>query len=188
MNRKTLNVGLAGLSPFAGRTTVHVIVETPRGKRNKYHYDPELNAFRLKKVLAAGFAFPYDFGFIPGTEADDGDPLDVLLLMDEPAYPGCIVEARLIGVLEAEQKEEGETIRNDRLVAVAKESLEHARIESLQDMSRALLDQLEHFFKSYNEAEGKQFTLLAARGPKRAMEVLEESLDESRASASGAES
>jgi inorganic pyrophosphatase len=184
MDHKTLSSGIAGLSPFAGRTAVHVIVETPRGKRNKYHYDAELNAFRLKKVLAAGFAFPYDFGFIPGTKAGDGDPLDVLLLMDEPAYPGCIVEARLIGVLEAEQKEQGESVRNDRLVAVAKESVEHARVESLQDMSRALLDQLEHFFRSYNEADGKEFRLLAARGPKRALEVLEKSLDEERASAS----
>ena len=101
MERKTAKTGIAELSPFAGRTTVHVIVETPRGHRNKYHYDADLDAFRLKKVLAAGFAFPYDFGFIPGTKASDGDPLDVLLLMDEPAYPGCIVEARLVGVLEA---------------------------------------------------------------------------------------
>jgi inorganic pyrophosphatase len=184
MDYKPNKSGIAGLNPFAGRTTVHVIVETPRGKRNKYHYDAELNAFRLKKVLAAGFAFPYDFGFIPGTKASDGDPLDVLLLMDEPAYPGCIVEARLIGVLEAEQKEQGDSIRNDRLVAVAKDSLEHARVESLQDMSRALLDQLEHFFRSYNEAEGKEFNLLAARGPKRAMEVLEKSLDNGGESAS----
>ena len=82
----------------------------PQGRRNKYRYEPALGVFRLGKVLPAGAAFPYDFGFIPGTRADDGDPLDVSLLMDESAYPGCLVVARPIGVLEAEQTENGETI------------------------------------------------------------------------------
>lgn len=77
-----------------------VIVETPKGSRNKFAYDPELRIFALKKVLPAGMTFPYEFGFIPQTKAGDGDPIDVLLLMDEPAYPGIAVQARLIGVIE----------------------------------------------------------------------------------------
>jgi inorganic pyrophosphatase len=79
---------------------VRVIIETPKGCRNKYKYDPEFGAFKLSKVLPEGMVFPYDFGFIPGTKADDGDPIDVLLLMDQPAFPGCVIESRLIGVLE----------------------------------------------------------------------------------------
>ncbi len=135
-----------------------------------------MDLFRLKKVLPAGSAFPYDFGFVPSSEAEDGDPIDVLVLMDESAYPGCVIEARLIGVIEAEQTEGGETTRNDRLVAVACESHDHGNIRTLQDLSSKLLEELEHFFKSYNETSGKSFEVLASRGPKRAWACLQKHL------------
>src|SRR5512144_1366728 len=98
-----------------------VIVETPRGSGNKLKYDPELGAYKLDRVLPAGMTFPFDFGFIPQTVADDGDPLDAIVLLDSPVYPGCAVPARLIGNLEAEQREADSTEwkRNDRLLAVA---------------------------------------------------------------------
>jgi inorganic pyrophosphatase len=163
---------LKRLGPFDGRTSINVVVETPKGRRNKYRYEPALGVFRLGKVLPAGAAFPYDFGFIPGTMAEDGDPLDVLLLMDESAYPGCLVVARPIGVLEAEQTEDGETVRNDRIVAVAKESHDHRHIRSLRDLNATLRGELEHFFKSYNEAQGREFQILAARGPRRALSLI----------------
>src|SRR4051812_46072742 len=88
-----------------------VVVETPRGTRNKYKYDERRGLFLLHKVLPLGAEFPFDFGFLPSTRGDDGDPLDVLLLTPEPAFPGCVVPARLIGVIEAEQVEDGETER-----------------------------------------------------------------------------
>src|SRR5579864_1938581 len=94
-----------------------VVVETPKGSRNKYAYDPQEHVFELKKVLPAGMAFPYDFGFVPSTQGGDGDPLDVLVLMDEPAFPGCKLTTRVIGVIEGEQGD-GERERNDRVVAV----------------------------------------------------------------------
>ena len=78
--------------------TLQVIIETPKGSRNKFSFDPDQEVFSLKKVLPAGMVFPYDFGFLPRTLADDGDPIDVLLLMDEPAYPGCLVPSRLIEI------------------------------------------------------------------------------------------
>ena len=110
---------LAALPPFDRETkAVNVIVETPRGSRNKFKFDPELELFKLGSVLPAGMAFPYDFGYVPGTLSDDGDPLDVLLLMDVPATSGCLVLSRLIGVIEAEQKDERETVRNDRLASL----------------------------------------------------------------------
>src|SRR6188768_486559 len=96
-----------GASPSANQQTINVVIETPRGSRNKFHFDEKLRQFSLKKVLPAGSAFPYDFGFIRGTKAEDGDPLDVLVLMDESAFPGCQVESRLVGVIEAEQVEDG---------------------------------------------------------------------------------
>src|SRR5437588_6840231 len=90
---------------------IQVIIETPKGSRNKYAFDPEQRVFMLKKVLPEGMVFPHDFGFIPSTEADDGDPVDVLILMDEPAFPGCVLKARLVGVIEGEQTEDGKTQR-----------------------------------------------------------------------------
>src|ERR1700744_6000719 len=97
---------------------LQVIIETPAGSRNKFAYDPDQGIFALKKVLPACMVFPYDFGFLPQTIAPDGDPIDVLLLMDEPAFPGCAVRSRLIGVIEGEQLDGKKRIRNDRLGAV----------------------------------------------------------------------
>jgi inorganic pyrophosphatase len=92
-NRSKRSAGLADptrLPPFeTGNAGLTVIIETPKGSRNKYAYDPKERIYGLRKVLPAGMAFPYDFGFVPSTIADDGDPLDVLVLMDEPAFPGC---------------------------------------------------------------------------------------------------
>src|SRR5947209_2197127 len=98
---------------------LYVVIETPKGSRNKYAFDEMKGLYKLKKVLPLGTLFPFDFGFVPSTLGDDGDPLDVLLLMDEPVFPGCLVAARLLGVIEAEQTEDGETERNDRLIAVS---------------------------------------------------------------------
>src|SRR3954471_14147255 len=100
---------------------IHAVIETPQGSRNKYKYDEESGLFILKKVLPAGSQFPYSFGFIPKTLAEDGDPLDVLVLADEPVPVGCIVPCRLIGVLRAEQGKGHRMTRNDRLIAVAAE-------------------------------------------------------------------
>src|SRR5689334_12872558 len=89
-----------------------VVVETPKGSRNKYEFDPERGIFKLKKVLPAGMSFPYDFGFVPRTLAEDGDPIDVLVLMDQPAFPGCVLTCRLIGVIEGETVKEDGATRN----------------------------------------------------------------------------
>jgi inorganic pyrophosphatase len=157
------------------KTTIEVIIETPRGRRNKFKFDPQHNRFCLGSVLPAGSAFPYDFGFIPGTMGDDGDPLDVLLLMDESAFPGCAVRAQIIGILEAEQTDDGETLRNDRVIAVACDAHDYGGLKTLKDVNPNLLKELEHFFISYNETRGKRFKLLAARGPKTALRRIAES-------------
>jgi hypothetical protein len=107
--------------------TCRVIIETPKGGRGKMTYDPESGAFALKRLLPDGMSFPLDFGFVPGTRAQDGDPIDVLVLNDEPAAVGTLMSVRLIGVIEAEQTEDGETVRNDRLLAVASVSHLFAR-------------------------------------------------------------
>ena len=148
--------------------TLNAIVDTTKGSRNKFEYDMRLGLFRLGGVLPAGASFPYDFGFVPSTLGDDGDPLDVLVLMDEPAFVGCLVPARLVGVVEAEQVEEGETRRNDRLIAVAAKSRSHEDVRSLEDVAANTVHEIEHFFVSYNAAKGKTFTVLGRGDATRA--------------------
>ncbi|HYP00157.1 MAG TPA: inorganic diphosphatase [Pyrinomonadaceae bacterium] len=154
---------------------LRVVIETPQGSRNKFDYDEELGLFKLGGVLPAGAVFPFDFGFVPSTTGGDGDPLDVLVLMDAAAFAGCLVEARLVGVIEAEQTEaDGETTRNDRLIAVAAKARSHKTVRSLGQLDENLLDEIEHFFVSYNEIKGKTFKPLGRFGPQRAERVVEE--------------
>jgi inorganic pyrophosphatase len=154
--------------------TLNVVIETPRGSRNKFKYDEELKAFKLKSVLPAGASFPYDFGFVPGTKGEDGDPLDVLVLMDEPAFAGCHISCKLIGVIEATQTEDGDTYRNDRLVAVANDAHNYRELRSINDLSKNLLDELVHFFKSYNEMKGKEFELVALHAAQAAHSLVDQ--------------
>ena len=164
------------LKPFdPDSQELNVISETPKGSRNKFKYDEKRRLFKLGGVLPVGAIFPYDFGFIPSTVGGDGDPLDVLILMDEPAFPGCLIPARLIGVIEAEQTEDGKTNRNDRLIAVASDSRTHNDVHSLDDLNKNLVDQIEHFFVSYNEIKGKEFKPIGRFGPDRAKTVVEDS-------------
>src|SRR5437868_10794388 len=96
-----------------------VIIDTPKGFRNKFDYDPDSGLFMLGGLLPEGMMFPFDFGFIPSTLGEDGDPLDILVLLDAPAHVGCLIEVRVIGVIKAEQMEDGKTESNDRLLGVA---------------------------------------------------------------------
>jgi inorganic pyrophosphatase len=162
---------LPAVDPDSGR--VNVVVDTPQGSRNKYKFDEEHGQWRLSKVLPQGMYFPYDFGFIPSTRGEDGDPLDVLLLVDEPSFPGCIVPAQLIGVLEAEQTEGGKTVRNDRLVAVVETPYNPIEYHSLEEVNEQRLDAVEQFFVTYNKLEGRHFKPLARHGAKRAQKLVE---------------
>ena len=146
-----------------------VVVETPCGTGAKYKYEPEFGLFTLSTSLPEGMNFPLDFGFLPGTLGDDGDPLDVLLLNDQPTFCGCVVPARLIGVIEAEQtSREGETERNDRLVAVADRSRRYGDHESLKDLGKQWVDDLENFFITFNRSKGGKFKILDTREAKDA--------------------
>lgn len=167
---------LMNLDAFVDESpNVNVVIETPQGSRNKYNYDEAHGVFRLGGVLPAGAVFPFDFGFVPSTVGGDGDPLDVLVLMDEPAFAGCLVEARLIGVVEAEQTErDGETTRNDRLVAIAHKARNHRGVRALSQLDGHLVAEIEHFFVSYNEIKGKEFKPLGRHGAARARSVVEE--------------
>jgi inorganic pyrophosphatase len=162
----------ARLDTFDDDGQVQVVIETPRGSRNKYAFDSERRSFVLKKVLPEGMVFPHDFGFIPSTEAEDGDPLDVLILMDQSAFPGCVVEARLVGVIEGEQSEHGKKERNDRLIAVSNTSHTHSDIKSVNDLNESLLREIENFFMNYHTNDGTKFKVLGRKGPDAAAKCL----------------
>jgi inorganic pyrophosphatase len=167
---------LEKIPPFKGEL-INVVIETPRGSRYKYTYEEELDVFKLKKTMPLGSSFPFDFGFIPNTHAEDGDPIDVLVVMDEPAYPGSLVTCRLIGVLEAKQKERnGAEGRNDRIVAVAEKSVLYGEIKNLRDLSQSMEDQISQFFVNYNEQAGKVFTPLRWSDAAAAMELIKQGL------------
>ena len=144
---------------------VRVVVDTPKGSRNKYKYDETLGLYRLSKVLPLGSVFPYDFGFIPSTRAADGDPLDVLVLAEEALFPGCLVTVRLVGVLQAEQTEHGKTFRNDRLLGAIETAVNRPAIQTVADLRTESLDAIESFFIAYNHLEGRHFTPIGRHGP-----------------------
>ena len=158
------------LDPKKG--TCRAIIETPKGCRNKFDYDPESNLFMLGGLLPEGMMFPFDFGFIPCTLGDDGDPLDILVLMDAPAHVGCLIEVRLIGVISAEQVEKAKKETNDRLLGVAIHSYDHEQLETIDEVSKTLLSQLEEFFVSYNKQRGKKFRITGTGGPRKAVKFL----------------
>jgi inorganic pyrophosphatase len=175
VEKKIKKTPITELPARGQKQILNVVIDTPKGSRNKYKYDEKRGLFRLSRVLPSGAIFPFDFGFLPSTKAEDGDPLDVLLLMDVPAFPGCLVEARLLGVLEAEQREEdGRLVRNDRLLAVAKEAPTFDDIHEPKDLSPILLNEVVHFFVSYNQISHKEFRPLGLKGPEVAWKAVED--------------
>jgi len=176
---KDLSAGLANpvsLNPVEDDSgLVQVIVETPKGSRNKYAFDPEQRIFVLSRILPAGMVFPLDFGFLPKTKAPDGDPLDVLLIMDEPAYPGIAVKARLVGIMEGEQTEkDGRKSRNDRLLVIAEEAQAYAGIRDLEEVPQILRLQLEEFFVNYHRLQGRDYRPLGWKSAAAALRNLQD--------------
>jgi inorganic pyrophosphatase len=158
---------LIRLAPTDEEGRLRAVLESPQGSRHKLKYLADDQTFEVSTTLPAGMSMPFDFGFFPGTKAADGDPLDVLVLMDGPAYPGIVVAVRLLGVIEAEQSDDGgEPYRNDRLIAVADGSTERGELRRLSD--------LEAFFETYGRLAGKSFRPLGRRGERVARRLLDE--------------
>jgi inorganic pyrophosphatase len=151
---------------------LRVVIETPKGSRNKFAFDSDDHIFELKKVLPAGMTFPYDFGFVPSTKADDGDPIDVLVLMDEPAFAGCVLSCRPIGVIEGEQGDKKDRERNDRIIAVEKDAHSWADINTIDDLGKEFCRELEEFFVNYHKLSGEKYRVLGVKGPDRARKLV----------------
>jgi inorganic pyrophosphatase len=151
---------LQQIQPFEGEL-LQVVIETPKGSPCKYDYDPDKELFCLNKVMPLGMNFPFDFGFIPGTKGEDGDPVDVLVMMEWPANQGSLVQCRIVGILKASQLErDGTRYRNDRIVAVGNLSLQYSTIEQVEDLNTEIVKEIESFFTQYNRLAGKEFTVL----------------------------
>lgn len=135
---------------------VNVLIEIPGGSKNKYEFDKELNAFALDRVLYSSVKYPYDYGFVPNTLADDGDPLDGMVLMDEPTFPGCIIAARPIGFLE--MIDGGD--RDEKMLCVPDKDPRYAHVKSLKDIAPHRLEEIAEFFRSYKNLEKKVTEIL----------------------------
>jgi inorganic pyrophosphatase len=178
MKRKT--AGTVKWGAGSKPVTINVAIETPRGSRNKLKYEPAKKMYSLSKILPEGMVFPYDFGFVPGTQAKDGDPLDVLILTDEPLFPGCLVDCTLVVVIELMQEESGSRERNDRLIAVAQASLLYADVKDLIGLNGVVLKQVEEFFVNYQRVRNIKVTILGRHGPDTAREILRRSRRQKR--------
>jgi len=152
---------------------LNVLVDTPKGSAIKFKYDTAYRIYKISHLLPPGTVFPFDFGSIPSTLAEDGDPLDVLILMEEGSFTGCLVQVRLVGVLEAKQTQENKTQRNDRLIGVAITSRVYEAVRSLDDLPGRRLTEIEHYFVSYNQERGRKFRPLGRLGPTRARALVQ---------------
>jgi inorganic pyrophosphatase len=184
--RRKSNRGVADLSRLPAfdtndRHTIHVIIETPKGSRNKYAFDEKQRLFKLKKVLPVGMAFPYDFGFIPSTKAEDGDPVDVLVLMDEPAFAGCLLTCRVVGVIEGEQDMKKKVVRNDRIVAIECANHSYMHIAHVDDLGKPFVRELEEFFVNYHQLSSEGYRILKVKGPRVARQRIRDGMRIARA-------
>lgn len=159
--------------------TVDVVIESPRATQAKYKFEPEKKIFNLKRLLPLGMVFPYDFGFIPGTIGEDGDPLDALVLSEFASFTGAHLSCRIIGALKAEQKEKGEkAVRNDRYFCVPTSSITYALIESIDQLGKVHNEQIEEFFINYNKVNGKSFTCHGIIDPEKALKMIKKAMNE----------
>ena len=145
------------------------VIEAAAGARSKCKFEPALGVFVLDSVLPLGLSFPYSFGFLPSTLGEDGDPLDVLVLLDEALPPGSVIPTRLLGILEATQIQDRKAKRNDRLLAVADSSDRYANMRRLADVSTHVRERIAAFFVTYNREKGREFRPLAWRERKAAL-------------------
>src|SRR5439155_27326921 len=160
--------------PTFDRKAVNIIIETPRGCRAKMKFDEKSNVFRFEKLLPVGQALPFDFGFLPSTLGGDGDPLDELLLSEEPVPVGCLVLGKVVGVLEGKQIENGGSQRNDRIIALPLDGKSKEPMLPAPRFDKALAKAITEFFVSYNAMQGKKFTPLGMHGAKRALQLVKQ--------------
>lgn len=149
---------------------VNAFIEIPCGNHNKYEYDEELGAMKLDRVLFSPFFYPVDYGFLPQTLADDGDPLDVLVITSSPVFPGCVEEVRPVGIL----KMADEKGNDDKILAVPDKDPRYDHITDLERVSPHVMKEISHFFETYKELEKKEVRVTGWSGREEALAVIRE--------------
>jgi inorganic pyrophosphatase len=147
-----------------------MIVEIPQHSANKYEYDGNLGVFRLDRALYSPLHYPGDYGFIPGTLADDNDPLDVLVLVQQPSYPGVMIEVRPVGVLNMVDGDQ----KDQKVLAVPTRNPRYDQIHTMDQIFAHVRREIEHFFSIYKELEGKVTTMEGWGGPREARKAIQE--------------
>jgi inorganic pyrophosphatase len=158
---------------------VNAVVEVPLGGVNKYEYDKQLHVFRLDRTLYSPVHYPGDYGFIPSTTAGDGDPLDVLVLVDQPSFSGCVIEVRPVGLLE--MTDQG--ARDEKVLAVASGNPRYLEVNDYRDVYHHVVREIEHFFSIYKQLEGKRTNTIAWHDAAAARSLIVESRDRYRGKA-----
>ena len=163
------------LPPFTEDGDVYVGAKPPRlaGPASRHH--PKLETFILSKSLLTGLTYPHDWGFVPSTRADDGDPLDIMVIHDAATFPGVVLTCRVIGILQIEQKSKGKAERNDRLFAVPQRSHSEQGLRDVRGLSEPIRQELEKFFIATDELEDKKLEIIGWKGPKIAMKAIQDS-------------
>lgn len=161
---------LSRIPPQPKQGLINVLIEIPAGSKNKYEFDKEMQAFALDRVLYSSVQYPYDYGFVPNTLADDGDPLDGMVIMDQPTFPGCVIAARPIGMLE--MIDGGD--RDEKILCVPDKDPRYAKVRSLQDVQPHYLDEIAEFFKTYKNLEKKSVQILGWQDVDKVMPLVEE--------------
>jgi inorganic pyrophosphatase len=158
-------------------SNLKVVIDKPKGSRSKFKYDEDTGFYELVRVLPTGAVFPFNFGFLPATLGEDGNPLDVLLLMEEPLLPGSLVDARLIGMIGTSETAGGTTVRNDRLVAVVRQSRLYGEIGSLDEVGETLLRQIEEFVVAYHASFGRELVPVNRASAEAAAEKIHQGME-----------
>ncbi len=152
---------------------IYAVIEIPKGSRNKYEYDKDMEAFALDRVLYSPFHYPAEYGIIPKTLYDDGDPMDVMVLMDQPTFPGCVIETRPIGVMRMIDGDD----KDDKILGVPVNDPRYKDINDIDDIPSHLLDEIAHFFKEYKTLEGKVTKVLGWEHAEEAFEAVKHSIE-----------
>jgi inorganic pyrophosphatase len=156
----------------SAQLTVDAFIEIPKGSQNKYEFDKEAGVFRLDRVLYSPMHYPTEYGYIKDTLAEDGDPLDVMVLTTYPTFPGCVIETRVVGVL-VMSDDKGQ---DEKLLGVAETDPRFAHVQSLEDVPPHILKEIAHFFEVYKDLEGKETKVEGWKGREDAERILKDAI------------
>lgn len=152
----------------------HLVIEMPKNAHNKYEYDEELDVIKVDRVFYTAMALPYDYGFIPGTRSEDGDHLDGIVILDQPAYPGIVVPCRPVGVIY--MVDSGE--KDEKIVSVPVDDPRYKHVQDINDLGEHFKDEIKHYFEHYKDLQGKKVEITGFGNRQEALKVMTDSIEE----------